>query len=365
MDSLTYIIGKRLKIARASHSQEELASALGLKDRQSISAIELGERRITPEELVKAASFLRQPIEFFTDPYIVAEIEGFSFRAKTLDRKVLADFSEQATRLISANRRFRDLLGETPSPIHAQLPDVTRQTPLKIASSYGEQTAAAWGLGEIPAERLREVAEEKVGISIFFIDGDPAVSGAACHLDDGNVIVINRNEPDGRRNFNIGHEIFHLLTWDEMPPEPLDLEPEDEYRAKSRCEQLADNYASGLLMPTSAVKERWKRRHGKTLTEWIKEHSAEMRVSPSALYWRLVNLELINKDEYPLPAGAKAKQQLRQIPLLYNRVFVTRLQQVLHQGKLSVIRATQILECSVEELAGLLESYNLEVPFGY
>lgn len=365
MDSFSHLIGKRLKIARASHSQEVLASVLGLKDRQSISQIELGERKITPEELIKAADFLGKPVDFFTDPYIVPESKEFSFRAKTLDRKVLGDFSEQATRLISAHRRFRDLLGETTSPIHTQLPDMTKKTPLKVASLYGERTAAAWDLGEVPAERLREVAEEKIGISILFVDGDDAVSGAACRLDDGDVILINRNESEGRRNFNIGHEIFHLLTWHEMPPEPLDLESDNESRPKPRCEQLADSYSGGLLMPSSVVKARWEERKDQTLSDWLRENAAKMRVSPAAIYWRLVNLELIDKDEYPFPVGTKAKSQPRQIPLLYNRPFVTRLQKVLERGNLSVIRATEILDCSIEELVKLFESYNLEVPFGY
>ena len=365
MDSFSHLIGKRLKMARESYTQEDLASALGLKDRQSISAIELGERRITPEELIKAADFLGKSVEFFTDPYIVPESKEFSFRAKTLDSKVLGDFSERATRLISAHRRFRDLLGETSSPIHTQLLGVTKRTSLKVASSYGEQTAAAWGLGQVPAERLREVAEEKIGISILFVDGDAAVSGAACRLDDGDVIIVNRNESEGRRNFNIGHEIFHLLTWHEMPPEPLDLESDTDFRPKSQCERLADNYSGGLLMPSSVVRARWEERKNQTLVDWLLEHAAEMHVSPAAMYWRLVNLELIDKDEHPFPAGTKAKSSPGQIPLLYNRPFVARLQKVLERGNLSVIRATEILDCSIEELVELFESYNLEVPFGY
>ena len=40
----------------AGAEQDALAAALGLKDRQSVSAIELGERKVTPEELVKAAA---------------------------------------------------------------------------------------------------------------------------------------------------------------------------------------------------------------------------------------------------------------------------------------------------------------------
>jgi transcriptional regulator with XRE-family HTH domain len=45
-------IGTRIKALREQKglSQEELARALGFKDRQTLSAIETGERRVTAEE---------------------------------------------------------------------------------------------------------------------------------------------------------------------------------------------------------------------------------------------------------------------------------------------------------------------------
>lgn len=369
MDSFSYLVGKRLKLARdgSSTTQEELANALGLRDRQSISAIEVGERKISPEELIKAADFLQKPLEFFTDPYVVAESNEFSYRAKILDRNVLDEFAQHAELLISAQRRFRNLLGEASSPVHSQISEITKSTPLNASALSGERTAAGWGLGSIPAQRLRDVAEEKLGISILFVDGNTGVSGAACRLDDGDVILINRNESEGRRNFNIGHELFHILTWHEMPPERLDYELENGSRMKSRCEQLADSYSGGLLMPSAIVKDRWMQKRSQDFSDWLCQHSTELLVSRVALYWRLVNLGLIVKDEHPFPARTRRNpaSQRSQTPRLYNRTFVTKLQQVLARGHLSVLRATEILDCSIDQLVKLLKSYDLEVPFGY
>jgi XRE family transcriptional regulator, fatty acid utilization regulator len=363
MNSLTFLIGERFASARgASVSQEDLAKGLGFKDRQTISAIEVGEREVTPEELLKAALFLGKPLEFFTDPYLVPEKTTFSYRSSTLETARLQAFEDQAERLISAQRRFRTLLGETASPVHAQLPDLTRSTPLSIASYRGEQTAAAWNLGEAPAWRLREVAEERLGVSIFFVDAPEKISGAACFLSDGGVVLINRHESPGRRNFNLGHELFHLLTWGELPPERLDYEPEAQ-NTRSRTEQLANAFTGGLLMPSGSVNARWLDKGMADFSAWLQHNSGEMGVSSLALYWRLVNLDLIEKSEVPFPSQRSARARQGSVPELYNLSFVTRLQQVLERGHLTVMRAIRLLDCSIEELTTLFHSYQLEVPF--
>jgi len=52
----TNLIGTRIKALREQKglSQEDLARAFGFKDRQTLSAIETGERRVTAEELLLA-----------------------------------------------------------------------------------------------------------------------------------------------------------------------------------------------------------------------------------------------------------------------------------------------------------------------
>ncbi|MDB6026072.1 MAG: helix-turn-helix family protein [Verrucomicrobiales bacterium] len=363
MDLFSILISKRLRSARekASATQDALAAALGLKDRQSVSAIEVGERTITPEELVKAAKFLGQPLEYFTDPYLVTEQNAFSFRARKMDGPALDQFRQSAERLISAQRRFRAHLKETPSPVHSQLQDLTKSTPVWEAAVKGEQLAAAWELGTIPSRRLRDVAEEKLNISIFYIDAPVAVSGAACRLDDGDVILINREESEGRRNFDLGHEIFHLLSWMVMPPELFELAAENLVGKRNKTEMLADAFASGLLMPSAEIKSRWASESSSELVSWLTHHAAEVGVSTMALYWRLVNLGLISKDEHPFPR-CKAPAA-REIPNLYNRAFVQRLHDVLDRGHLTAIRATEVIDCSLTELVQLFHSYEMEPPF--
>jgi Zn-dependent peptidase ImmA (M78 family)/transcriptional regulator with XRE-family HTH domain len=366
MDQFTLLLAKRLKSARekASATQDALAAALGLKDRQSVSAIEVGERAITPEELVKAADFLRQPLEYFTDPYLVTEHNAFSFRALEMDGPALDQFRQNAERLISAQRRFRAHLKEIPSPVHAQLPGVSKGTSVWEATVQGEQLAAAWQLGSVPAQRLREVAEEKLNISILYIDAPVAISGAACRLDDGDIILINRHESEGRRNFDLGHELFHLLSWMEMPPETFELAAENPANKRSKTEMLADAFASGLLMPTAEIKPRWTSESATELASWLTQQASELQVSAIALYWRLVNLGLINKDDYPFPPVPKVKAMAsREVPKLYNRAFVQRLHKVLDRGHLTALRAAEVLDCSFTELVQLFRSYELEPPF--
>ena len=65
------LIGRRIKAIRQARgiSQADLARALGFKDRQIVSAIETGVRRVGAEELLLAMEHFSVPLEYFTDPY--------------------------------------------------------------------------------------------------------------------------------------------------------------------------------------------------------------------------------------------------------------------------------------------------------
>ena len=84
----------------------------------------------------------------------------------------------------------------------------------------GERFAADFDLGAVPSARLAEVMEDKLAILVLMVDAIKGVSGAACRLPDLDTVLINRNEVPGRRNFDLAHELFHILTWDTMPPSP-------------------------------------------------------------------------------------------------------------------------------------------------
>jgi Zn-dependent peptidase ImmA (M78 family) len=114
----------------------------------------------------------------------------------------------------------------------------------------GERFADDFGLVPVPAARLAEVMEYKLGVLVLMVDAINGVSGAACRLPELDAVLINRHEVPGRRNFDLAHELFHILTWDAMPPEHVEEASE---QSKSRVEQLANNFASALLMPAAVL----------------------------------------------------------------------------------------------------------------
>jgi transcriptional regulator with XRE-family HTH domain len=70
----TNIIGIRLKALREERklSQEDLARIFGCKDRQTVSAIETGERRVSADELLLAIQKLGASLDYFTDSFLLA-----------------------------------------------------------------------------------------------------------------------------------------------------------------------------------------------------------------------------------------------------------------------------------------------------
>ena len=66
----TRLIGMRIKALREERklSQNDLAQLFGFKDRQTVSAIETGARRVTADELALAVEKLRTPLDYFTVP---------------------------------------------------------------------------------------------------------------------------------------------------------------------------------------------------------------------------------------------------------------------------------------------------------
>ena len=61
----TQLIGKRLRALREERnlSQDQLAQMLGFNDRQTVSAIETGVRRVKAEELLLAARSLEVSLD--------------------------------------------------------------------------------------------------------------------------------------------------------------------------------------------------------------------------------------------------------------------------------------------------------------
>jgi Zn-dependent peptidase ImmA (M78 family)/transcriptional regulator with XRE-family HTH domain len=364
MNDFTRQIGERIRIAREEKkfTQEELSDRLNFSDRQTLSAIETGARQVKPEELETFARELQKPMDYFTDPYVIAETHAFSYRA-TSRAKGLVDFEQRAQKIVSAARRFGKLLGQTNGPIMPHLRNLEKQTPVWEAMDAGARTAKMLDLGEVPASNLLDVLEQKLRVMVLFVDATPGISGAACRLKDGDFILINRQEPSFRRNFDLGHELFHLLTWEKMPPRRVDEDVPEEDKPKE--EKLADAFASGLLIPEETLTKRWgERSSNESIEKWILHTACELQVSGAALFWRMVNIKLLTKDSISLSRLTRMDEKARAVKLRrYSAVFAQRLHDVLAKGLVSTRKAADLLDCDMDELKAILAEYGHKAPF--
>ena len=103
---MTTLIGIRLKALREELklSQDDLARMFGFKDRQTVSAIETGERRLSAEELLLAVQKLGKPLDYFTDPFQLAGEGKFSWRQSNVSLAQLNSYERVAGRWIAAHR---------------------------------------------------------------------------------------------------------------------------------------------------------------------------------------------------------------------------------------------------------------------
>lgn len=358
----TIQIARRLRKRREQLrlSQDQLAVLMGLNHRQTLTQIENGERKIQPQELAAAARVLEVTLNYFTDPYKAAGEAAFSFRAEAADERVLAEFEDVAGDWLATYRALCK-----PSFLKKAL-SLGDRSSYEQAQAAGEQTARELKLGRCPAEGLQEALEREWGILVMHIDFPDEISGAASRLEGLQAILVNRNEPVGRRNYDLAHELFHLLTWDTMPPARLDSERAPSAPAK-RVEQLANNFASALLMPGDTILATWHDYVEIPLLDRIVIMADEFKVSPPAMKWRLANLNLIPRRELPPDAdlttatGATARVDVK--PPLFNVEFVRRLHDAVEEGVLSLRKAAQILRTDTAGFAELCRSYGRQLTY--
>lgn len=362
------LIRRRLKAAREKLglTQAQLTEKLGFKDRQTLAAIEAGQRKVSAEELLRAVQVLGLDLEYFTDSFRLAGEGRFSWRAhKDAPPNLLHAFEEMAGRWIATWRRLGELQGAKPSALQPALA-LSERSSFEQARAAAESLVEEWKLGDVPAATL-ETAIRKLGTLILYVDPPQPISGAACQVPGANAILINRKEPEGRRHYDLAHELFHLLTWEQMPPEHTETDPPRGTKAK-RIEQLADNFAAALLMPERALLPRWQARGEQEIHRWLNSTASYFLVTAKALKWRLTNLGWLTKGDLPKINDAKLifngrPKGQQPLPGLFSTEFVKRLHVGLTRGQLSVRRVAEILDLTIQALPDLFREHKLSVPF--
>ena len=360
----TPLIGRRFKAIRQARgiSQDELARALGFKDRQIVSAIETGVRRVRAEELLLAMEHFSVPLEYFTDPYRLDGEGLFSWRQMGVPREKLMEYEATAGRWIGSYRAMASQVGRKPRLMRQAL-GLAKLSSFEEARDAGERFVAEFDLGPVPGLRLAEVMEDRLGILVLLVDAYEGISGAACRLPDLDAVLIARREVRGRRNFDLAHEFFHILTWDAMPPGHVEDAVDF---GGNRVAQLANNFATAVLMPRDSLVplEDWASLDMEALCRRLNAIAEELHVTSSALRWRLAALgALTRKKAREVPGALRNNGQARptdRLPALFSRDFAEVLAAGIDGGHISVRRAAELIGLTIEGLQELFEAHGVE-----
>ncbi|MCY4563720.1 MAG: XRE family transcriptional regulator [Gammaproteobacteria bacterium] len=361
------LIGKRIKALREERglSQEELARLFGFNDRQTVSAIETGNRQVSAEELVLAAERLEASLEYFTDPFMLVGEGRFSWRRTDIGTEQLEAYERKAGRWVAAFRTLAPQVGREMPLLRRKL-NLVQGSRYEDAMQVGERFAARFDLGDAPATGLAEVMERELGILVLYVDADRGISGAACRLPDLDTVLIARHEVVGRRHFDLAHELFHILTWDAMPPKRFEDALET---GGNRVEQLANNFAAAVLMPAGAVSRGgdWAGYSQDALIAQLNAAADAFHVTASALKWRLVALGAITKTAaLAIPDAALRHNGRDHVqdapPPLFSKPFMEVIGLAVGTGVVSVRRAAAVLDTTVDELADLFAAHDIAYP---
>jgi XRE family transcriptional regulator, fatty acid utilization regulator len=165
------------------------------------------------------------------------------------------------------------------------------------AEKLAYQVRHELGLGERPGQTLLRVLEEVCNVKVFHIPFEPTGS-AACTLNVkfGAAVLLNSKHVRWRRNFDLAHEFFHLLTWGVFRQPGVS----DGVEASEWEEKLATCFARNLLMPQEALRVAVDPRldeHKKLGFDALFEVARQFDVSVEALLWQMGFVYRIASDK--------------------------------------------------------------------
>jgi len=288
-------IGRRLKNARDAigYTLEKAEKESGI-GASSLSEFENGKREPKFSQISRLAEVYKRSIDFFLTDKLPAE-PVMLWRDGPGSQEEKKETEAEFRRLCQQYHKLEVLMGEVKRPRFHE-PDISKAEEFSFqrAASFAGELRNQLCLGDIPSMSLRQVLEERFYVKIFHF----GFSGSAISTvseEFGLAVLLNKSSKLWRRNYDLGHELFHLLTWhifrkvSSGKAEPTELE-----------EKLANAFASRLLLPADSVRERVDTAmgaKGKISFEQIDEIAREFGVSLDALLWRMVYIYNMPAEE--------------------------------------------------------------------
>jgi Zn-dependent peptidase ImmA (M78 family)/DNA-binding XRE family transcriptional regulator len=299
------LVGQLLRKERLTLglTQEYVTRKVGFENRQTLISIENGKRPIRAVELATLAQVYGRSLDFFLKEEHGEEAPKVLWREPSKTKETLLA-ERKFTQLCQNYRRLLELTQEdhTANANFSLICSPNKQQFAQKSFDYvitlAEETRKRLDLGRRPAHSLADVLEATLGILVLCLDLSAAGSAASVSGEGCNAIVINCRDAPWRRNYDLAHELFHLITWDIFSENEIYAPPPKNSR-KNTIEQWAEAFASSLLLPAEEARAEFNRRVVNRKIDYLSlvEIAREFRVSTEALLWRLANLHLMKRGD--------------------------------------------------------------------
>lgn len=285
-------IGQRLQIARNAigYTLEKASAESGI-GQSSLSDFENSKREPKFSQLSKLAEVYKRSIDFFLTDRLPAE-PIMLWRDGPHIIEELKETEAEFRRLCQQYHKLELCTGETRKAVFPQADVVNPdQFSWPQAESFARRVHNYLCLGDIPSTSLKRILEERSYVKIFHLEFTGSAISTVSE-EFGPAILLNNRNASWRRNYDLAHELFHLLTW-------------SMFRVKSKEpseneEQLADSFASKLLMPEESLQQRIATmidEHGGVRLEQLDDLAREFGVFLDAMVYRISTLFRIKKED--------------------------------------------------------------------
>ena len=251
-------LGGRLREARkaAGLTQELAAEELGVA-RTTLLAIEKGERRIQPPELVRLAGLYRRSVNELLRPGKAVSPFAVQLRSTLMnDEAVAREIQAPTLEFQQLCEDYFELERLCGAPLQKNYPP-ERAFPGTPPEAAGEDLAVRerlrLGLGDGPIPNLRLLLEQDVGLRVFYL-GLPSDIAAMFSYDPqlGGCVVVNAKHLYERRRQSLAHEYAHFLT----SRHRAEVTIMQRYSRRPDHERLANAFARSFLVPADGVTRR-------------------------------------------------------------------------------------------------------------
>lgn len=360
-------LAARLRSARekVGLSLTEASSRLGFTNYQTLGKIEAGERVLKAAELSTFARVYYSSVNQLLGVLETRPPATFLWRSEGMSQQRLeaeGRISKRCAHFVTLERSLGLPRTEGfPCLVKGREGIRTDGDVDNVASKAGSLLS----LGKRPACSLAKVLEQEYGVKLLYLPLSDAGSAASIvHPDWGAVIAVNSEEAPWRRAYDLGHELFHLLTWDAVMPEET-----DNADLHGDIEKKANRFASTLLLPDSEIRSELRKlsaRSGSIAFSDLVDLAREFGVSTKALLYRMANLRFLSWDQADelakseeLSSIDKTKRKGDWGPPPRSERFDFLAVQSLRKGLISRGKFAEMVEIDRSDIDAFIEGYGL------